>query len=213
VRLPRFYPIVDTGELARADLAPKVFAEALLAAGVRLAQFRHKGPLTRQAWQQAAEVGRAFEQGGIAYIINDRADLALMLRAEGISVAGVHVGQDDLPPAEVRKLIGPELWLGFSTHNEQQLRAGDREAVDYLALGPLFGTATKEKPDPTVGVEEFARLRRLTKKPLVAIGGITRSRARQALDAGADSLAVISDVIAEDLPTRLAEWISVTAAP
>jgi thiamine-phosphate pyrophosphorylase len=137
------------------------------------------------------------------YIINDRADIALMLAADG-----VHVGQDDLPPARVRALVGEDMILGFSTHNEQQLRDGDREPVDYLALGPIFGTPSKQNPDPVVGTAALARLRAFTNKPLVAIGGITRANAREVLAAGASSLAVISDAVGPDLDARLVEWIS-----
>jgi thiamine-phosphate pyrophosphorylase len=93
-----------------------------------------------------------------------------------------------------------------------QLREGDRQPVDYLAIGPIFGTRSKENPDPVVGVTELARLRTLTRKPLIAIGGITRANAREVLAAGANSVAVISDLIGADLDARLAEWIAITAA-
>jgi thiamine-phosphate pyrophosphorylase len=119
---------------------------------------------------------------------------------------GVHVGQDDLPPNEVRKIAGERLFIGYSTHNEAQLRAGDAEPVDYLALGPLFGTTSKENADPAIGVAELARLRPLSSKPLVAIGGITRKNAAEAFEAGADSVAIISDFLAGDWRQSIAEW-------
>jgi thiamine-phosphate pyrophosphorylase len=205
MEIPAFYPIIDTQVLAQAGLAPMEMARALARAQVSLVQFRHKGVYTREILAQAEEVGRIVRQSGSRYIINDRADIALMLAADG-----VHVGQDDLPPAKVRKLIGEGMILGFSTHNEQQLRDGDREPVDYLALGPIFGTPSKQNPDPVVGTAELASLRAFTEKPLVAIGGITRANAREVLAAGASSLAVISDAVGADLDARLAEWISLT---
>ena len=112
--------------------------------------------------------------------------------------AALHLGQDDLLPSVARRVVGPDAIVGFSTHNEAQLRAASVEPVDYLALGPIFGTVTKENPDPTVGVDELRRLRPLSNRPLVAIGGITRANARQVLEAGADSVAVIGDLFPED---------------
>jgi thiamine-phosphate pyrophosphorylase len=206
MEIPAFYPIIDTQVLAQAGLTPVEMARALARAHVSLVQFRHKGVYTREILAQAEEVGKIVRQSGARYIINDRADIALMLAADG-----VHVGQDDLPPANVRKLVGEGMILGFSTHNEQQLRDGDREPVDYLALGPIFGTPSKQNPDPVVGTVELARLRAFTNKPLVAIGGITRANAREVLAAGASSLAIISDAVGADLDARLAEWISRTS--
>jgi thiamine-phosphate pyrophosphorylase len=205
MEIPAFYPIIDTEVLAQAGLTPVEMARALARAQVSLVQFRHKGVYTREILAQAEEVGEIVRQSGARYIINDRADIALMLAADG-----VHVGQEDLPPAKVRELVGEGMILGFSTHNEQQLRDGDREPVDYLALGPIFGTPSKQNPDPVVGTAELARLRAFTNKPLVAIGGITRANAREVLAAGASSLAVISDAVGADLDARLAEWISLT---
>ena len=203
--MDRFYPILDSGLLARAGVDALDLARALVAAGARLIQFRHKALYTREAFEQAKAIGRIVQQAGGRYVVNDRADIALMLGADG-----VHLGQEDLPPAAVRTIAGDKLIVGFSTHNEEQLRAGDREPVDYLAIGPIFGTASKENPDPVVGVGELRRLRVVTTKPLVAIGGITRERARGVLEAGADSLAVLSDLAGEDLAARAREWVRVT---
>jgi thiamine-phosphate pyrophosphorylase len=205
MEIPAFYPIIDTQVLAQTGLTPVEMASALARVQVSLVQFRHKGVYTREVLALAEEVGKIVKQSGARYIINDRADIALLLAADGI-----HVGQDDLPPAEVRKLAGKQMILGYSTHNEQQLREGDREPVDYLALGPIFGTPSKQNPDPVVGAAELARLRAFTTKPLVAIGGIARANAREVLAAGANSLAVISDAVGPDLDARLAEWISLT---
>jgi thiamine-phosphate pyrophosphorylase len=199
------YPIIDTLACGRAGMDPLRLAEAVAQAGVAVAQFRHKGPYTRDVLAQADEIGRILRAAGVRYVINDRSDVARMVGADG-----VHLGQEDLPPARVRALVGPEVWIGFSTHNEAQLRAGDREPADYLALGPIFATGSKENPDPVVGLVQLARLRPLTAKPLVAIGGITRDNVRQVLEAGADAVAVISDLLSGDLDARLKEWVRLT---
>jgi thiamine-phosphate pyrophosphorylase len=122
--------------------------------------------------------------------MNDRADLCL---AAGFD--GVHVGQEDLSPEGARRVIGLDLILGVSTHNPEQLREADWSFVDYIAFGPVFATSSKENPDPVVGISGVRQARALTSKPLVAIGGITRQNARSVIDAGADSVAVISDLL------------------
>jgi thiamine-phosphate pyrophosphorylase len=208
-----FYPIIDTAACARACVKPEALAEAIARAGIPIAQFRHKGPFTREVFEQAEAIGRILRAGNVRYIMNDRADVALMLKADG-----VHLGQEDLPPAKVRgtfssagaAVVGSGLIIGYSTHNREQLLAGDREPVDYLAIGPMFPTGSKENPDPVVGVAELARLRSLTAKPLVAIGGITRTNAGTVLAAGADAVAVISDLLGEDLDARLEDWLNLT---
>ena len=206
LQLPRLYPIIDSSLLEERGIAPGDMARALVQAGVGIVQFRHKTSYTRDAFSQAEEIGRILGDTNTHYVINDRADIAMIAGA-----GGVHVGQDDLPAADVRQLVGPSLLVGFSTHNEQQLREGDAQPVDYLAIGPIFGTTSKDNPDPTVGLDELARLRSLTSKPLVAIGGITRANARQVLEAGADSVAVISDLLADDITARLAQWMEVVS--
>lgn len=130
--------------------------------------------------------------------MNDRADLGLAADFDG-----VHVGQDDLSPESVRKIIGPNRWLGVSTHNPEQVAEADKTSADYLAIGPVFSTSSKEKPDPVVGLEGVRRARQLTGKPLVAIGGITRANAFSVIEAGADSVAVISDLLRD--PGKSAE--------
>jgi thiamine-phosphate pyrophosphorylase len=127
----------------------------------------------------------------------------------------LHLGQDDLSPATARLITGSATMIGFSTHNEQQLRAAASEPADYLALGPIFGTASKRNPDPVVGIEELRRLRPLTDRPLVAIGGITRANACEVLSSGANAVAVIADLFPEDgnLRARTQEWVSATRSP
>jgi len=205
VTLPRLYPILDTGILGQRGFTAVKAAEAMLEGGAQILQFRHKGSYRRAVFEQAEQVAELCWKAGALFVIDDRADIALLLNA------GVHVGQQDLPPGDVRRLIGPDRILGFSTHNEAQLRAAAEEPADYLALGPIFETASKQKPDPVVGLEELRRLRPLDQRPLVAIGGITRENARAVLDAGADSVAVIGDLLPRELSyesirARMEEW-------
>lgn len=201
--LPPFYPILDTGAVLARDLDPVRVAQDILDGGARILQFRHKGFLSRQAFAWLEEIAGLARQAGVTFVVNDRADLARLFGA------ALHVGQDDLPPAAARAITGPKTIIGFSTHNEAQLRASADEPVDYVALGPIFGTATKENPDAVVGVEELRRIRPLTQRPLVAIGGITRSTAPRVREAGADSLAIVADLFPDDgdIRRRTAEWV------
>lgn len=195
---PAVYPIIDSGAGRVPDRSPVLLASALAGAGARLVQYRHKGEFTRRAFDEAAAVGSVLRQAGIGYIVNDRADIALAVNADG-----VHVGQHDLPPAEVRRLIGPHMLLGYSTHNADQLADSACQYADYLAIGPAFSTSSKRNPDPVVGLEGVREARALTEKPLVAIGGITLSSASDVLAAGADSVAVISGIS----PANIAQWM------
>ncbi|HXM68920.1 MAG TPA: thiamine phosphate synthase, partial [Candidatus Acidoferrum sp.] len=131
-------------------------------------------------------------------IMNDRADLALIAEFDG-----AHVGQEDLLPESVRRIIGSNCWLGVSTHNPEQLQEADQTSADYLAIGPVFSTSSKDRPDPVVGLDGVRRARQLTRRPLVAIGGITRANAASVIEAGADSVAVIADLLRE--PRKSAE--------
>ena len=203
--LPRVYPILDTETLAARGLGLATAAAAFLEGGAGILQIRHKGHWSRDVFECATQVARLCREAGAKLVINDRADFALLLDA------GLHLGQDDLRPRDARKLLGGEALLGFSSHNQLQLCAAGGEPVDYVALGPVFGTASKRNPDAAVGVDELRRLRPLIEKPLVAIGGITRETAPDLLRAGADSLAVISDLLpqnasARSLRERMEEW-------
>ena len=206
-RLPRLYPIIDT-ELYESRGIPVVeAAETLLDGGIRILQFRHKAGFTEKQWQQAKRIASLSSARGAQFILNDRADYAYPLRA------GVHLGQDDLPPAAARRVVGPDTVIGFSTHNEEQFRQAEGAPVDYLAFGPIFATLSKKNPDPVAGVAELKRLRPLTIRPVVAIGGITFENAAVVLDAGADSIAVISALLTEangltGLRDTVRKWIS-----
>ncbi len=196
VQLHRFYAILDAGYFPDNN-ALLTAANELASAGVTLIQYRNKSGNARVMLEQARELKERFGDS-VRLIMNDRADLCLAADFDGI-----HVGQDDLSPESVRGIIGPERWLGVSTHNPEQLRDADLTSADYLAIGPVFATSSKEKPDRVVGLEGVRRARDLTKKPLVAIGGITRTNAALVMEAGADSIAVISDLLRE--PRKSAE--------
>jgi thiamine-phosphate pyrophosphorylase len=217
-QLPRLYPILDAVCFSD-EKALFAAAESLAAAGCTLIQYRNKFGTARVMLQQALELkkhllyigsqnphvsqktrdmGHPNVGNSVRLIMNDRADLALVADFDG-----VHVGQNDLSPASVRTIIGPERWLGVSTHNPEQLREADLTSADYIAIGPVFSTSSKDKPDPVVGLEGVRRARQLTRKPLVAIGGITRDNAASVIEAGADSVAVISDLLRE--PRKSAE--------
>lgn len=201
--LPRLYPILDTASLARRDCAVETAARAMLEGGARILQFRHKGHYSRAVFEEAERVAELSRRAGALFVVDDRADIALLLGA------GLHVGQDDLPPQDARRLLGPGRLLGFSTHNAAQFAAALEEPADYLAFGPIFSTASKENPDPAVGCETLRQLR--ADRPLVAIGGIQRAHALAVLAAGADSLAVINDLLPEtctfeSLRARMEEW-------
>ena len=204
MQLPAFYPIVDTGVALARGLDPVRVATEILDGGARILQFRHKAFLSRQAFLWLEQMAGLARQAGATFVVNDRADLAKLFGAV------LHLGQDDLLPSVARRVVGADAVVGYSTHNEAQLRAAMDEPADYLALGPIFGTSTKENPDATVGVAELRRLRPLVQsRPLVAIGGITRANALDMLSAGADSVAIIADLFPEngEIRTRVAEWL------
>jgi len=186
--LPRFYPILDAGLLLRAGLSIEGFARELRAAGIRFLQYRDKDATDELLLQRAAILRGIFIDSRL--ILNDRVPLVLSAGYDG-----VHVGQEDLSPAEARARVGPQVMVGISTHGESQLLLAADSPVDYVAIGPVFATSSKQVPDPVVGLEGVRRARALTDKPLVAIGGITRGNCAAVMEAGADSVAVISDLI------------------
>jgi thiamine-phosphate pyrophosphorylase len=209
------YAILDTGypeALSHAG-GPPAAARQLLESGVRLLQYRHKGPFTRRHFDECRGISELCRQAGAVFLVNDRADIALMCGA-----AGVHLGQDDLPPEHARRLMGPADLaaargiIGFSSHSLEQALEGERLPVDYLAIGPVFPTTSKERPDPVVGLETVRAVRAAVSKPLVAIGGITLENARGVLDAGADAVVVIRDLLAApDLAARARQFLALAA--
>jgi len=194
--LPKIYPITD------ARLSGLTHAEQLARladGGATLVQLREKRASPREFYTQALEALRVARERGVRLVVNDRVDIALALGADG-----VHLGQDDLTPEAARRLLSEKAIIGFSTHNVEQAREAARMPVDYIAFGPVFETSSKENPDPVVGLDELSRVRECVGSvPLVAIGGITRENYRAALDAGVDSVAVISAILAGD-PAEIA---------
>jgi thiamine-phosphate pyrophosphorylase len=192
VKLPRLYAILDADCLG-ADQGSSAFqfASELVAAGVTLVQYRNKNGAGRQILSDARELRRILPPT-VTFFLNDRADLAVAAGSDG-----VHVGQDDLSPAAARMVVGEKKLVGVSTHNAEQLRIANEAPVDYIAIGPIFATRSKANPDPVVGLDGLRAVRKLTTKPLVAIGGITRENCRSVIEAGADCVAVIADLLAD----------------
>lgn len=187
--LPRVYPILDTALLGSLGAPLLPLLEGMLEGGARMVQLRHKGHFSREMFETARRFSVLCREAGATPVVDDRVDVAALVDA------GVHVGQEDLPPALARKVLGEGRLLGYSTHNAGQLEAAASEPADYLAFGPVFATTSKENPDPVVGLASLALARKLTARPLVAIGGITLENAKAALDAGADCVAVIRAVL------------------
>lgn len=192
MELPKLYAIADAGVLQARGVTLRAFALQLRAAEVELVQWRHKLGLPQEVLEGAATLSDVFAGTSCRLIMNDRADLALLA-----GFGGLHVGQGDLSPDDARVVLGTELWVGISTHTEEQVQASEANSADYVAIGPIFVTGTKRDAAAPVGLTGVRRTRALTSKPLVAIGGITRENARSVMDAGADSVAVISGFFVE----------------
>jgi thiamine-phosphate pyrophosphorylase len=207
MRLKSFYPILDTETALGRGIDPVAAAAQILEGGARLLQFRHKGFFSRDVFDQARQIAVLCRGADAMFVINDRADVARLLGA------ALHLGQDDLSPSDARHVLADGAFIGLSTHNEAQIRAAADQPADYVAFGPIFGTSSKLNPDPAVGLDELRRLRPLTARPLVAIGGITRANARSVMEAGADSVAVIGDLFPEDgdIRGRVEAWISLVS--
>ena len=189
---PRLYTIADAGVLAAWGISLEEFARGLRAAGVTLVQYRDKNGSPQGVLRATSILCEALSGSGCCLIMNDRADLAVLANFDG-----VHVGQDDLSPEDACRVVGPAKIVGVSTHTNEHVRVAEQTSADYIAIGPVFATTTKADTEPVVGLEGVRRARALTTKPLVAIGGITRANARSAIEAGADSVAVISGLLAE----------------
>ncbi len=194
--LPRLYVILDSALLKNST---RDCAQELAAAGVRLLQYRNKSASARELLETSRELVSSLESSRTALIVNDRPDVAALAGAKG-----VHVGQDDLDAEQARGVVGKEMWVGTSTHSLEQFRRAAATSADYIAVGPIFTTTSKANPDPVVGVELIREVRALTDKPIVGIGGITLERAKAVIDAGADSVAVISDILLAKNPSERA---------
>ena len=207
--IPRLYAIIDA---ARVDtISPVEMAEILLDAGVKLIQYRNKNGSSRRLFETSRQIADPVRAAGGIFIVNDRADVALLAGADG-----VHVGQDDLPVELARRVLDapgvqakhrPGI-IGCSTHNLEQVREADSTSADYIAFGPVFATQSKQKPDALVGLDGLRAARKATRKPLVAIGGITLASATAVMEAGADSVALIGDLV-KDTPNRAREFLRI----
>ena len=196
MKLPLLYPIVDFSCFtSRPDSTTTIlqFARELMNSGITLIQYRDKVSSPQQVLSVAREL-RRITRNRARLIMNDYPDLCLAAEADG-----VHLGQDDLSPAAARRIFiqagKDQLWIGFSTHNLEQVKQAESLPIDYLAVGPAFPTSSKVNPDPVIGLDGVQQARRATSKPLVAIGGITRANCAQVRQAGADGVAVISDLL------------------
>jgi thiamine-phosphate pyrophosphorylase len=194
--LPRLYVILDAALLTLPDTE---CAQSLADAGVRLLQYRNKSASSRKLFDSAKKLSAQLRPRGVSFVVNDRADVAALVDATGI-----HVGQQDLSVENVRRVVGPSKWVGVSTHNREQFERAAATSADYIAVGPIYSTSTKTNPDPVIGIDFIRMVRTLTDKPIVAIGGITLDRASEVIRAGADSIAVISDILLAPDPGRRA---------
>lgn len=192
--LPKLYVILDAALIPSDELA---LALKLADAGVRLLQYRNKSASPRHVFETAKRLASHLGPRGVSFIVNDRPDIAVLSDA-----TGVHVGQDDLDVEAARRVVGTDKWVGVSTHSLEQFQRAVATSADYIAVGPVFPTVTKANPDPTVGVEFIRNVRSLTEKPIVAIGGITLENAAQVMASGADSVAIISDVLCAPNPVE-----------
>jgi thiamine-phosphate pyrophosphorylase len=203
LRLPKLYPITDA---RMSGLSHAEQVRRLAAGGATFIQLREKHAAPRDFLREAAEAAEVARALGVLLVVNDRADIALACRARGL-----HLGQDDLDPAAARRVVGDDLLIGYSTHTVEQAVGAARLPVDYVAIGPVFATGTKENPDPAIGTEGVARVREAVGPGvlLVAIGGITRENAPSVLAAGADSVAVVSALVAspEEMEQRTREFL------
>jgi len=194
--LPRLYVILDAALLT---IPETECARQLVDAGVRMLQYRHKAASPRELLEGAKRLSAALVRQAVTFIVNDRPDVASLAGANG-----VHVGQEDLGVEDARAVVGPGKLVGISTHNRAQFEQATATSADYIAVGPVFSTSTKENPDPVVGTGFIRRVRPLTDKPIVAIGGITLERVADVVRAGADSVAVISDILRAPEPGKRA---------
>jgi thiamine-phosphate pyrophosphorylase len=203
--LPRLYVILDAALLT---IPEAECAQNLVAAGVRLLQSRNKRASARELFESSKRLSSLLIPQGVTFVVNDRADVALAAEA-----SGVHVGQEDLGAEAARSVIGVGKLLGVSTHTLEQFTRAIATSADYIAVGPVFSTSTKANPDPVVGIELIRRVRPLTDKSIVAIGGITLERAAEVIQAGADSVAVISDILlAPDPGLRARQYVELLGA-
>ena len=194
--LPRLYVILDAALITSSE---RDCVLSLAEAGVRLIQYRNKSAPARQYLDSSRGLAEALRPHGVTFLVNDRPDVAFLSGA-----SGVHVGQDDLEVEQARLVLGSDKLVGVSTHNLEQFNKAAASSADYIAIGPLFSTTSKANPDPVVGLAFLRSVRGLTDKPIVGIGGISLDRAKSVIEAGADSVAVVSGVLGAPNPSQSA---------
>jgi thiamine-phosphate pyrophosphorylase len=203
--LPRLYVILDAALITSSEID---CAKSLAKAGVRLLQYRNKSAFARRYLDSSRQLAELLKPMGVSFFVNDRPDVAYLAGA-----SGVHVGQDDLDVEQARRVVGPDKLVGVSTHNVEQFERAAASSADYIAMGPIFSTSSKANPEPVVGIDLLRRVRALTDKPIVAIGGISLERAASAIEAGADSVVVISGILsAPDPAERARQYIATLEA-
>jgi thiamine-phosphate pyrophosphorylase len=203
--LPTLYVILDAA-LLPSD--PIELTKSLLRAGARQFQYRNKTSSSRELLHASQALCLTVRQQGGTFVVNDRADIARIAGA-----TGVHLGQNDLSVTAAREVLGSDCMIGLSTHNLHQFEAAVESGADYIAVGPIFATGSKTNPDPVVGVDFVRQARKLTRKPIVAVGGITTESAQEVLDAGADSIAVIRDILSAKNPAaRVRQYLKILPA-
>ena len=202
--LPKIYPITDVS-LSGTSHAEQV--ERLIAGGAKFIELREKHASPRDFFEAAKSAVEIARQHDVKIIINDRVDIARALGADG-----VHLGQDDLPPSAARQILGSEAIIGFSTHSVEQAIKAAAHGVNYIAIGPIFETTTKEKPDPVVGLDGLRKVKKsIDQIQLVAIGGIGLDDIRDVMAAGADSAALISAIVgdSETISVKTAQFLNI----
>lgn len=201
---PPLYVIMDA---ALCSSPPPRLARELAAAGVELIQYRDKTATSADLYRVCQSLVEALAGSRTRLIVNDRVDVAVLCGA-----GGVHLGQEDLPVEAARRLLGSGGWIGLSTHTLEQLTQAERTTADYVAYGPIFPTRTKRAAEAPVGIEGLLAARQRTRRPLVAIGGITLERAEALWRAGADAVAVAADILtAADPPARARAFLELAA--
>ena len=188
MKIKGLYAITDSS--IRPELSNIEIARRVLAGGAGILQLRGKGLSSRELLELAREIRELTRKAGATFIVNDRADIAILSDADG-----VHLGQDDLPIAEARKILGREKLIGISTHNLDQALKAEQEGSDYIGFGPVFGTKTKADAEEAKGIEALKEVKKKVSIPVIAIGGINLENLKEVIDAGADGVAVISAIV------------------
>lgn len=203
VFIPPLYPIIDSFLTPAADIEKT--ATDIMDGGAKILQLRAKKLSSKEFLETARIIRKITKDRGAVFIVNDRVDIALMTDADG-----VHLGQDDLPVREARRLLGNDKIIGYSTHNMREARVAKKLPVDYISFGPIFPTKTKEDAQTPKGIKGLSEVRKAVNIPIVAIGGITETNLIYVLKEGADSAAMISEILTEkDISKKVNRLISV----